>query len=102
VTPSTTQRTAIRRLKASAVVCLGLLLLFIISQLLSIYQTRRELISPLIPKSIIDEVNQQYLFHAIVSSVMLVIAVALYLLRRYWWSILLVAITLVGNRYLYW
>jgi hypothetical protein len=102
VTPSTTQRTAIRRLKASAVVCLGLLLLFIISQLLSIYQTKRELISPLIPKSIIDEVNQQYLLHAIVSSVMLVIAVALYLLRRYWWSILLVAITLVGNRYLYW
>jgi Trm5-related predicted tRNA methylase len=102
VTPSTAQRTAIRRLKASAVVCLGLLLLFIISQLLSIYQTRRELVSPLIPKLIIDEVNQQYLFHAVVSSVMLVIAVALYLLRRYWWAILLVAITLVGNRYLYW
>jgi hypothetical protein len=94
----TIQRTAIRRLKASAVVCLGLLLLFIISQLLSIYQTKRELVSPLTPKAIIEDINQQYLFHAVVSSVMLVIAVALYLLKRYWWAILLVAITLVGNR----
>ena len=101
MTPTPAQRTAIRRLKASAIVCLGLLLLFIISQLLSIYQTKRELVSPLISRSIIDKVNQQYLLHAIVSSVMLVIAVGVYLLKRYWWAILLVAITLVGNRYLY-
>jgi hypothetical protein len=102
MTTTPAQRTAIRRLKASAIVCLGLLLLFIISQLLSIYQTRRQLASPLIPRWMIDMINQEYLFHAIVSSVMLVIAVGLFLLRRYWWAILLVAITLVGNRFLYW
>ena len=101
MTPTPAQRTASRRLKASAIVCLSLLLLFIISQLLSIYQTRRELVSPLIPRLVIDKLNQQYLFHAVVSSVMLLIAVGVYLLRRYWWAILLVAITLVGNRYIY-
>ena len=102
MTTTPIQRKAIRRLKASALICLGLLLLFIVSQFLSMYQTRRELVSPFIPKVIIDQVNQQYLFHAVVSSVMLAIAVAVYLLRRYWWAILLVAITLVGDRYLYW
>jgi hypothetical protein len=102
MTTTPAQRIAIRRLKASAIVCLGLLLLFIISQLLSIYQTRRQLVSPLIPRWMIDKINQEYLFHAIVSSVMLVIAVGLFLLRRYWWAILLVAITLVGDRFLDW
>ena len=102
MTATPTQRTAIRRLKASAIVCLGLLLLFIFSQLLSIYQTRRELVSPFIARSMIDKINQEYLFHAVVGSVMLAIAVGLFLLRRYWWAILLVAITLVGNRFLYW
>jgi uncharacterized membrane protein len=100
MTATPAQRTAIRRLKASAIVCLGLLLLFIISQLLGIYQTRKELVSPFIPRSLIDKINQQYLFQAVVGSVMLVIAVGLFLLKRYWWAILLVAITLVGNRFI--
>jgi hypothetical protein len=46
--------------------------------------------------------SQQYLLHAVVSCVMLVIAVGIYLLKRYWWAILFVAFTLVGNRYLNW
>ena len=32
----------------------------------------------------------------VVSSIMLLIAVGIYLLKRYWYAILLVAITLVG------
>jgi hypothetical protein len=70
---------ATRRLRICAIVCLGLLGL-----------------------STISEFNQQYLEHAIVSSIMLLIAVGIYLLKRYWWAILLVAITLVGNRFLNW
>ncbi len=101
MTATPAQRTAIRRLKASAIVCLALLLLFIISQIFAIYQTKQELVSPFIPRSMIDRINQQYLFRAIVGSVMLVITVGLFLLRRYWWAILLVAITLVGDRFIY-
>ena len=85
---------ATRRLKICAIACMGLLLLLIISELLRSYRTRRELVSPLIP--------EQYLLHAVVSSIMLLIAVGIYLLKRYWWAILLVAITLVGDQYLNW
>jgi hypothetical protein len=90
---------ATRRLKICAIVCLCLLGLFIIGQILNIYQTRRELVSPLIPDILVRQINQQYVLHAVVSSIMLLISVTIYLLKRYWWTILLVAITLVGNQY---
>lgn len=93
---------ATRRLKICAMVCLGLLALFIVSQLLSMYQTRRELVSPLIPDTVVRQITDQYLLHAVVSSIMLLIAVGIFLLKRYWYAILLVAITLVGNHYLNW
>ena len=93
---------ATRRLKTCAIACLGLLGLFIISQFLSSYETRQELVSPLIPNAVVRQINQQYLLHAVVSSIMLLIALGIYLLKRYWWAILLVAITLVGNQYLNW
>jgi len=102
MTQTPTQRTAQRRLNVCALVCLGLLALFILSQFLRIYQTRRELVSPLVPEIVIRQLNEQYLFHAIVSSIMLLIAVGVYLLKRYWWAILLVAFTLVGDRYIVW
>ena len=93
---------ATRRLKTCAIACLGLLGLFITSQFLSSYQTRQELVSPLIPHAVVRQINQQYLLHAVVSSIMLLIALGIYLLKRYWWAILLVAITLVGNQSLNW
>ena len=80
MSPTPAQRIATRRLKISAILCLGLLLVDIIGQFLT---------------------GQQYLLPAVVSSIMLLIAVGIFLLKRYWWAILLVAITLVGNRYLY-
>lgn len=99
--PTPAQQKARRRLKISALVCLGLLLLSVISEFLSAYQTRQELASPLIPATLRQEISQQYLFHAVVNFIMLLIAVGIFLLKRYWWAILLVAITLVGNRYLF-
>jgi hypothetical protein len=92
---------ATRRLKICAIVSLCLLGLFIVGQILNIYQTRQDLASPLIPEILVRQINQQYVLHAVVSSIMLLIAVAMYLFRRYWWTILLVAITLVGNQYVY-
>src|ERR1700761_7484172 len=101
MTPTATQRIATRRLKICAVICLGLLLLLIIGDFLRFYQTRRQLTSALIPESIVDRVSQQYLLHVVVSTIMFVIAVGIYLLKRYWWAILLVAITLVGDQFIY-
>ncbi|MDO6435692.1 hypothetical protein Q4E93_34075 [Flavitalea sp. BT771] len=91
---------ATRRLKTCAMICLGLLALTIINDLLRVYQTRQELISPLIPDTIVQHINQSYLQQAVISAIMLLIAIGMYLLKRYWYAILLVAITLVGNQYL--
>lgn len=91
---------AARRLKICAIVCLCMLGLFIIGQILNIYQTRRQLVSPFIPNILVRQITQQDIFHAVVSSIMLLIAVAIYLLKRYWLTILLVAMTLVGNQYI--
>ena len=88
---------ATRRLKICAIVCLCCLGLLIIGQVFNIYQRGREPASPLIPADLVRQINQQYVLHTIVSSIMLLIAGAFYLLKRYWWTILLVAFTLVGN-----
>lgn len=93
---------ATRRLKICAMVCLGLLTLFTIGLFLDSYQVRRQRVSPLVPDSLVSQMSEQYLLHAVVSCIMLAIAVGIYLLKRYWWAILLVAFTLVGNRYLNW
>jgi NADH:ubiquinone oxidoreductase subunit 6 (subunit J) len=79
-----TKAKATRKLRICAIICLGFLVLLIISQLLSI------------------QTNQQNILHAVVSSIMLVFAIGIYLLKRYWWAILLVAFTLVGNQFLNW
>ena len=92
---------ATRRLKICAIVSLCMLGLFIAGQILNIYQTRQDLASPLIPDIVVRQINQQYALHAVVSSIMLLFAVAIYLFKRYWWTILLVAITLVGNQYVH-
>ena len=91
---------ATRRLRICAIVSLGLLGLFIISDLLRVYQTRQELVSPLVPDSVVEHIQQFYLEHAIVNAIMLLIAVGVFMLKRYWYTILLVAITLVGSRFL--
>lgn len=90
---------ATRKLRICAIACLCLLGLFTTGEFLNSYQARQELVSPLIPGSLVERISQQYLLHAVVSSIMLMIAVGIYLLKRYWWAILAVAFTLVGNRY---
>ncbi|HTR32022.1 MAG TPA: hypothetical protein VMH27_22275 [Puia sp.] len=96
---TTAKAKATRRLRICAIVCLCMLALFVIGQLLNVYQTRRELVSPLIPESLVRQITQQSGLHAAVSSVMLLLALATYRFKRYWWTILLVAFTLVGNQY---
>lgn len=99
---TTIKANAIAKLKICAVACLCLLGLFTIGEFLNAYQVQRQRVSALIPESLVSQMSQQYLLHAVVSCVMLAIAVGIYLLKRYWWAILLVAFTLVGNRYLNW
>ena len=53
-------------LKIGAKVALVILLLNVVGHLATVYQTRYQLVSPLIPESTISEINKQFIFHAIV------------------------------------
>ena len=89
------------RLKKGAKVCLVVLSLYIVGQLVTVYQTRYQLVSPLIPEKIIWDINKQFIFKALVASVMFLIALILYFFERHLLVIILAAITLITCRYIY-
>jgi len=89
------------KIKIGAIVCLIVLSLYIVGQLFNVYQTRYELTSPLIPESLIGEINKQFIFKAIVASVMLLIAGTLYFFKKHILVIVLVMLTLIASRYIY-
>jgi hypothetical protein len=91
----------ISSLKTGAMVCLTLLLLYVISQLAAVYQTRHELESPIIPESTIWLISKQYILKAFVASIVNVIALILYFFDKYLIAIILVTLTLVAERYIY-
>lgn len=55
-------------LKKGAKVALIVLLFYVVGQSAAVYQTRYQLVSPLIPKTTIWEISKQLIFHAIVSA----------------------------------
>jgi type IV secretory pathway TrbL component len=90
-----------KRLKTGAKIALTILLLNIVGQLATIYQTRYQLISPLIPESTIWEINKQFVFHAIVSAIASVVGLLLYFFDKYLLVIILVALVLITDRFIY-
>lgn len=48
------------RLKKGAIACVVLLAFDILAQLLNVWQTRHELVSPILPKILIQEINKQF------------------------------------------
>lgn len=88
-------------LKKGAKVALVVLLLNVVGQLASVYQTRYQLISPLIPESTIWEINKQFIFHAIVSAVVSIAGLLLYFFDKYLLIIIMVALTLIADRFIY-
>lgn len=84
-----------------AKITLVIIMLSVIGNLVAIYQTRYQLESPLLPKSIIYEINKQFIFHALVSAIVSVIAFILYIFEKYVWVIVLVVLTLIVSRYIY-
>jgi len=89
------------RLKNSAKVCLVVLSLYIIGLLVTVYQTRYQLVSPLIPESAIWAINKQFIFKALVASVMFLIVLILYFFEWHLLGIILVVLTLIAGRFIY-
>jgi hypothetical protein len=89
------------RYKWGAKACLVLLLLYIVIQLIDVFRTRHQLESPLIPKSLIWEINKQFIFNAAVATGAGMIGLLLYFTRKYLFVIILVIVTLIAERYIY-
>jgi hypothetical protein len=90
-----------KSLKTGAKIALTILLINIVGQLATVYQTRYQLISPLIPESTIWEINKQFVFHAIVSAIASVVGLLLYFFDKYLLVIILVTLVLVADRFIY-
>jgi hypothetical protein len=87
-------------LKKSAKVSMTILLLYVVAELASVYQTRHELATPLIPESTIWEINKQFIFHATASAIVSVAGLILYFFDKYLLVIILVVLTLIINRFI--
>lgn len=81
-------------LRKGAKVCLIVLMLYIIGQLATVFQTRHQLVSPFIPESTVWEINKQFIFTAFVAAIVNVIGLILYFFEKYLLVIVLVALTL--------
>lgn len=90
-----------KSLKTGAKIALTILLLNVVGQLVTVYQTRYQIISPLIPESTIWEINKQFVFHAAVSAVASVVGLLLYFFDKYLLVIILVALVLIADRFIY-
>jgi hypothetical protein len=88
-------------LKKGAKISLTVLLLYVVGQLATVYQTRYQLVSPIIPESIIWEMNKQFIFTAFVSAIISVFGLILYFFDKYLLVIVLVVLTLIVNRFIY-
>lgn len=87
--------------KKGAKISLTVLLLYVVGQLATVYQTRSQVVSPIIPESVIWEINKQYIFTAFVSAIISVVGLILYFFDKYLLVIVLVVLTLIANRFIY-
>jgi hypothetical protein len=88
-------------LKKTAKISLIVLLLSVVAQFVSIYQTSYQLVSPLIPKSLIWEISKQYIFKAFILTISCIIGLIFYFYDKYLWLIILVVLTLIASRFVY-
>jgi hypothetical protein len=88
-------------LKNGAKVSLIILLLNIVRQLVAIYQTRHQLVSPIIPESAIWEINKQFIFHAVVSAIASAAGLLLYFFNKYLLVIILVVLIIIADQFIY-
>ena len=88
-------------IRTGAKIALIVLLLNVIKHLVAIYQTRYQLITPLIHESTIWEINKQFVYHATVSACASVGGLFLYFFNKYLLVIILVGLMLIADRFIY-
>jgi hypothetical protein len=87
--------------KKGAKISLIVLLLYVVRQLISAYQTKYQLTSPFVPESTIWQITKQFIFTALVSTIISIVGLLLYFFEKYLWTIILVVLTLIAERFIY-
>jgi hypothetical protein len=82
-----------------AKISLGILLLSVLAQCISMYQTYKTLESPLIPDSAALAINKKYLFHLLLLVGCCVLASVFYFYKKYWF-VILTLLVLVGSQFI--
>ncbi len=90
-----------RNLKIGAKIALVVLLLNVLRHVAAVYQTKFQLVSPFIPESTTMEIIKQYVFHATFSTIASIIGLALFFFDKYLLVIILVALTIIADRFVY-
>jgi hypothetical protein len=90
-----------QNLKIAASIALILLMLNVARQLISVFQTRYMLISPVIPESAIWQINKQFIFQALISVISGIAGLIFYFYEKYLWILILVGLTLLIGRFVY-
>lgn len=91
----------ILNLENGAKVAMAVLLLDLIRHLAAVYQTRYQLVSPLIPESIIWDINKHFISRALVSAIASIIGLFFYFSAKYLLVIILVTLIIIGIRFIY-
>lgn len=90
-----------KRVHTGAKASLIILILSILFQFLTLYQTARQLNSPLIPKSLFWDIGKQYIFVAFVLTAACLPCLILYFYKRYLAVIVVVTVILIISRFIY-
>lgn len=89
------------QLKKGAKISLIVLLLSVVGEFISIYQTRFQLVSPLISENTIWEINKQFILTAFISTIVSILGLLFYFYQKYLWIIIIIVITLISERFIH-
>jgi hypothetical protein len=87
--------------KTGAKISMIILLLATVGQFVSAYQTSYQLVTPVIPKSTIWEINKQFIFIAFIFTITSLLSLVLYFYEKYLWIIIMIVLILIGSRFIY-
>lgn len=90
-----------KKIKNGAKIVLILMLLIVIGELGTTYQAQNQLVSPLIPESLVWDVNKQFVFQAMFFAFVSLVGLLLYFFEKYLYVIFMFIIGLVVSRFIY-
>src|SRR4030095_3290877 len=87
--------------RIAAKLTLILTIILALAQLFSIYQNKRQLVSPVVPQNLVWTINKQFAFKAAVYFLTFIVGLVLYLKAKFVWAIILAVAAILITRFIY-